>query len=596
MANIHEITLDVKKSGQTINEPIVIRTDDTDDVIEVHVKKDGLPYTDMTAATFYGTKQDMTIIANDPATVNNDVITYSVPKEIANIGGKIKNAYFMIDGKISTENFIITILKTVNFKGESKDYIPGLNSLIDKWNSTSKEWNTKLNGLDDDIKNLSMSDMLKQKMDKALADAETDYMTTFNKSVDNLNSVVSELSNKEDIATDKGKELDTAIDKVNQSIADVSAWLDDVQKEIITANDDFTKEQQKSVSDEIDKLKDSITSTQKTADGLVNQLNDIDSNIKAIDVPDFNTSLDSLNSQVTDIKNKYDALKDQLDLATQNIGGVRTNLYQDTRDFDNPSLWNNWANCNKTGEKFNGLTVMSMDTDWNGLGQTLQVKKGETYTFSVYARYKSGTGNSAIYYRYGDTDNTSVDKKTVSLNDTWQRVKGTFTVTTDSSINVRIERTVNNENTLLIAGIKLEKGPTATDYSLNPLDVVADGNVQTSIKNALGNYSTTAEVDSKISTGVGQAKTYAEQTIKGIIGAAPTTLDTIAELADAVTKNKDGVQAINDGITKKADKTDVTALQNTVQAMITSISQADYDALVSAGTVDPKIMYVIPDA
>ena len=91
--------------------------------------------------------------------------------------------------------------------------------------------------------------MLKQKMDKALADAETDYMTTFNKSVDNLNSVVSELSNKEDIATDKGKELDTAIDKVNQSIADVSAWLDDVQKEIITANDDFTKEQQKSVSD-----------------------------------------------------------------------------------------------------------------------------------------------------------------------------------------------------------------------------------------------------------------------------------------------------------------------------------------------------------
>jgi len=72
-----------------------------------------------------------------------------------------------------------------------------------------------------------------------------------------------------------------------------------------------------------------------------------------------------------------------------------------------------------------------------------------------------------------------------------------------------------------------------------------------------------------------------------------------------VTENKDGVQAINDGITKKADKTevetkadktDVTALQNTVQTMITSISQADYDALVSAGTVNPKIMYVIPDA
>jgi len=148
------------------------------------------------------------------------------------------------------------------------------------------------------------------------------------------------------------------------------------------------------------------------------------------------------------------------------------------------------------------------------------------------------------------------------------------------------------------AAPKLEKGPTATDYSLNPLGIATDGSVQTAITNALdkADYSTTADVDSKISTGVGQAKTYAEQSIKGIIGAAPATLDTIAELADAVTENKDGVQAINDGITKKADKTDVTALQNTVQAMITSISQADYDALVSAGTVDPKILYVIPDA
>lgn len=598
MANIHEITLDVKKSGQTINEPIVIRTDDTDDVIEVHVKQDGLPYSGMTSATFYGTKQDMTIIANDPATVNNDVITYSVPKEIANISGKIKNAYFMIDGKISTENFIITILKTVNFKGESKDYIPGLNSLTDKWNSTSKEWNTKLNGLDDDIKNLSMSDMLKQKMDKALADAETDYMTTFNKSVDNLNSVVSELSNKEDIATDKGKELDTAIDKVNQSIADVNAWLDDVQKEIITANDDFTKEQQKSVSDEIDKLKDSITSTQKIADSLVNQLNDIDSNIKAIDVPDLNAKVDSLDSQAKNIKNKYDALKAQLDLVAQNIGGVRTNLYTDTRDFDNPDVWGwSWSNWQKTGEKFNGLAVMTMNTDWGGLAQTIQAKKGETYTFSVYARYQSGIGKSAIYYRgSSNVDYTDIKNTTVSLNENWQRVTGTVNITADGPISPRIERSNDNANTLLIAGPKLEKGPTATDWCPNPSEIATNDGVQTAITNALGNYPTSSEVDKKISTGVGQAKTYAEQSIKDIIGAAPATLDTIGELADAVTKNKDGVQAINDGITKKADKTDVTALQNTVQTMITPISQEDYKALEDAGTVDPKIMYVIPDA
>jgi len=291
-------------------------------------------------------------------------------------------------------------------------------------------------------------------------------------------------------------------------------------------------------------------------------------------------------------------LKAQLDLAAQNISGVRTNLYTDTRDFDNPSAWGwSWSNWQKTGEKFNGLAVMAMNTDWGGLAQTIQAKKGETYTFSAYARYQSGIGKSAIYYRdSSNVDDTDINNTNVSLNENWQRVTGTVNITADGPISPGISRTSNNKNTLLIAGTKLEKGPTATDYSLNPADIATDGSFQTSIKNALGNYSTTAEVDSKISTGIGQAKTYAEQSIKDIIGSAPENMDTIGELADTISKNQTTVDAIDESITKKADKTDVTALQNTVQAMITSISQADYDKLVSAGTVDPKIMYVIPDA
>jgi len=118
----------------------------------------------------------------------------------------------------------------------------------------------------------------------------------------------------------------------------------------------------------------------------------------------------------------------------------------------------------------------------------------------------------------------------------------------------------------------------------------------TQLSDLMTNYAKSDDVKSWIATSANQTKEYAAESIKAIIGAAPETLDTIAELADAVTENKDGVQAINEGITKKADKTEVTALQNTVQTMITSISQEDYDALVSAGTVDPKIMYVIPDA
>ncbi|MDT6951157.1 hypothetical protein [Companilactobacillus alimentarius] len=182
--------------------------------------------------------------------------------------------------------------------------------------------------------------------------------------------------------------------------------------------------------------------------------------------------------------------------------------------------------------------------------------------------------------------------------ESYSKVGSTMQAGSEVNMFVAYFNSVNGVVDVFIKLAKLEIGSYATDYSLNPEDIATNDSVQTAIKNALdkADYSTNAEINSKISTGVGQAKTYAEQTINKIIGAAPATLDTIAELADAVTENKDGVQAINNGITKKADKTDVTALQNTVKTMITSISQADYDALVSAGTVDPKILYVIPDA
>jgi len=469
MANIHEITLDVKKSGQTINEPIVVRTDDTDDIIEVHLKKDGQPYTDAQSATFYGTKQDLTIIANDPATVNDDVITYSVPKELANIGGKIKDAYFMIDGKITTENFIITVIKTVDFLGESKDYIPGLNSLIDKWNVTSHEWTVKLNGIDQDIKNLSMSDMLKQKMDKALADSKADYMTTFNKSVDNLNNVVTELSGKESIATDKGAELDTAIDKVNQSISDVNKWLTEVQNKIITANAEFTDSQKKSVSDEIDKLKISVAATQKTADDLGDQLTEIDKNIKAIDVPDLNEK----------VQNALDTAK------TAN----------DTADM------------------------------------------GKSTADTAIAKFES-------YY-----SKTEIDTKLGNYNNK------------------------DDISKLLLSYVLASK-----------------------LTEILGDYSKSDDIKSWIAVSANQTKEYAAESIKAIVGAAPETLDTIAELATAVTGNKTIIDSINGAITTKADKSDLTTLDNKLSSLIVPISETDYQALVKAGTVDNTKLYVTPEA
>ena len=149
---------------------------------------------------------------------------------------------------------------------------------------------------------------------------------------------------------------------------------------------------------------------------------------------------------------------------------VPVNLYTDTRDFDNPNAWINYGTWHKTGEKFNGLTVMETTGDWNGLGQIIQAKKGETYTFSMYARYQSGTGKSNMYFASGSVNTTNPSGATFSLNETWQRITVTFTITADGQISPRIERTSNNTNTLLIAGLKLEIGSTPTDWSPNPAD------------------------------------------------------------------------------------------------------------------------------
>lgn len=51
-----------------------------------------------------------------------------------------------------------------------------------------------------------------------------------------------------------------------------------------------------------------------------------------------------------------------------------------------------------------------------------------------------------------------------------------------------------------------------------------------------------------------KVKIYVDNRLKDLIGTSPENLDTIYELADAVTDNKEVIEVINDAITKKVDK------------------------------------------
>lgn len=161
------------------------------------------------------------------------------------------------------------------------------------------------------------------------------------------------------------------------------------------------------------------------------------------------------------------------------------NLLKGTADFKPDNLWVRLAYWQKVADKYNGLIVFKTSGDWDGLAQFYPVKKGETYTFSLNARYESGSGQSSLYIVLNaDPENgykaagVPDNLKRVNLDENWQRVSITFTVNSDGYIKPRMERTNNNKNVLEVCGFKLERGSVATPWTPAPEDVATVTQVQ----------------------------------------------------------------------------------------------------------------------
>jgi hypothetical protein len=560
--SLPSIILDTDKTTPIYELPLKIRQGDTGDELQVTLGKSFQKYTDLSTVDveLIAKTPDQRLIKQPVTDKSGNTFKIKFPDEMYTNVGVFRNMYFKV-GDDSTSSIKLVVLQGIGSIKEAGSYIDDFETLI--------------------------------KEAESYVSALKDFADTGNAKIDNK---VAELTGK----------MQSFVDQAQKDLnAAKSAW-NTFQNNSETA---FTTAQDKRASDfnsqkagfETD-FNEQKTDFENRFKALLTNLQGDYDDFKALinkDVADFNASLDSLDAQATDVKNKYDALKAQLDSAAQNISGVRTNLLTNSNFSSGLDHWHI-----NPGDNSDCKAVATTDSDGDtcihitGTGNVsgiyctpVSFNQNQVTTGSVLAK---GTGKLVFI---GLENRANSNFRTIST-ESYSKVSSTMQASSNTNNFGIYLNPVNGVVDVYIKFAKLEIGSNATDYSLNPLDVATDGSVQTAITSALdkANYSTTAEVDSKISTGVGQAKTYAEQSIKDIIGAAPATLDTIGELADAVTKNKDGVQAINEGITKKADKTDVTALQNTVQTMITSISQADYDKLVSAGTVNPKILYVIPDA
>ncbi len=189
------------------------------------------------------------------------------------------------------------------------------------------------------------------------------------------------------------------------------------------------------------------------------------------------TVLYKMSVEFTTLKLPYgESVPRDLDIKP-NVTYIGDNLYTDTKNFDNLESWYTSNYWTKTTDTYKGLAVLQTTSNWKGLSQYIQVKKGDILTYSVYAKNISGTGNSNIYWALSTSPEgsyssatSSPTNSTVAITDSWQRVSGTTVATSDGYLRPRLERSDGNTNTLQVSGIKLEKGSVATDWCPAPVD------------------------------------------------------------------------------------------------------------------------------
>ncbi len=142
------------------------------------------------------------------------------------------------------------------------------------------------------------------------------------------------------------------------------------------------------------------------------------------------------------------------------------NLLKGTKDFSGG--WKNkGANWKKHAEKYKGVDVLFKNNSWNGVGQEIDAKIGEVYTFSLWMKsdWKNDTVNFYVNRNGSVEKGWGVPSETsVAITSEWKRYSFTFKITVDGFIFPRVERLNQNTN-LYIAGLKLEKGSYATPYT-----------------------------------------------------------------------------------------------------------------------------------
>ena len=188
---------------------------------------------------------------------------------------------------------------------------------------------------------------------------------------------------------------------------------------------------------------------------------------------DWSPAPEDIEARVTTAESKIDQKADSITLSVleTKVDGISVggrNLYTGTRNFDGDA-WMNKSTWTEDGN-YNGCLVYKYTGQWNGLGQMITLKANTQYTLSAWM--KQTDGGTVKYYDSKANGATSSDKgsgSVVEVGTDWSRCHVTFTVSTAETYFPRFEQDGEGQS-LWVAGLKLEKGNKATDWSPAPED------------------------------------------------------------------------------------------------------------------------------
>ena len=319
---------------------------------------------------------------------------------------------------------------------------------------------------------------LNEAVDKAKADAaDLDKKTS-----DLQNKLDETFANVEKEVSDVHKQLDSESAGLHKELNDTKTSLEATRKDLLNNTQEFgvVNSEVKELKDKMDRriwstdldpvreqVNKNTTEVSQTKDELKNKADQ-----SSLDL--VTNSVENLSTQIKENADglKVSVKKDELGGDVARLLNDKTNLLLGTRNFSGDS-WSNKTHWHEEPGYWKGLKVFSSTEMWSGLQYKYEVKQGQQYTFSFWARQEKDNSSASIVLSESDKGDQGIATpyvRGVHIGTEWKRYSLTFQAESDGIIYPRVEQNVQG-NKLYIAGYKLELGSVATPWEPNEADV-----------------------------------------------------------------------------------------------------------------------------